>query len=61
MALREAQVDCPVCRHRYYPEDKSTYRVCTKCDEKICTTCASRDLWKCTMCRHPYATLEQVA
>ena len=38
---------CPVCKHRYYPEDKSTCRVCSKCGEKMCTIGAARDLWTC--------------
>ncbi len=51
---------CPVCKHQYYPEDKSTYRVCSKCEARMCTICAARDMWTCPLCRNPYATLEQL-
>jgi hypothetical protein len=61
MSSVESGATCAVCRHQYYPEDKSTYRACSKCDARMCTICAARDRWICTVCKNPYATLEPVA
>jgi hypothetical protein len=49
----ESGTKCPVFKHQYYPEDKSTYRACT--------ICAARDMRICSVCNNPYATLGQVA
>ena len=52
---------CPACKHPYYPEDKTTYRVCSACAATPCTICAAREMWKCPVCKSPYATLKEPA